>query len=169
MAAQTTTADEYLASLPEARREAISAVREVLLKNLDPGYQEGIAYGMLAYSVPHSRYPAGYHCDPKQPLHFAALGSMKNYMALHLMCLYSGGDAEAPAAKLEQRFRAECAKAGKKLDMGKACIRFKKVEDLALEAITNVVKEVPVTRWIAINEAFLEARTRQKTARKAVI
>ena len=126
MQSKATTVTEYLKSLPEDRRKALQAVREVMLKNLDKAYQESMSYGMMGYSVPHSLYPAGYHCDPKQPLPFAALASQKNYMSVYLMCVY-GHSGE------DEWFRKAWAKTGKKLDMGKSCIRFKRVEDLALE------------------------------------
>jgi Domain of unknown function (DU1801) len=162
MANKPTTVDAYLASLPEDRRSAIGAVRKVILKSLDAGYEEGISYGMISYCVPHSRYPAGYHCDPKQPLPFAILGSQKNYMSLHLMCLYSGGDPDGPAAKLQEWFQTEFAKAGKKLDMGKACINFRKADDLALDAIAKLFEKVPASKWIATNEKYLESRKSPK-------
>src|SRR5262252_4656184 len=82
--------DAYLRALPEDRRAAISAVRKVILENLDASYEEGMQYGMIGYYVPHRVYPKGYHCDPKQPLPFAALASQKNYMSLYLMSLYCG-------------------------------------------------------------------------------
>src|SRR3984885_14482167 len=91
MTSKAATVDQYLSELPQDRRNAISAVRQVILKNLDCDYEEGIQYGMIGYYVPHRIFPAGYHCDPKQPLPLAALGSQKNYMSLHLMCAYSGG------------------------------------------------------------------------------
>ena len=164
MAGKATTVKEYLASLPEERRAAIGAVRDVILKNLDSGYEEGISYGMIGYFVPHRLYPAGYHCDPKQPLPFAVLGSQKNYMSLHLMCLYSGGDPGGPAASLQEWFRTEWARTGKKLDMGKACINFKRADDLALDAIGEVFRKVPANKWIAVNEKLLQ----EKQARKGV-
>ena len=162
MASKPTTVDAYLASLPEDRRAAIGAVRKVILKSLDSGYEEGISYGMISYCVPHSRYPAGYSCDPKQPLPFAILGSQKNHMALHLMCLYTGGATDGPAAKLLEWFQTDWAKTGKKLDMGKACIRFKKADDLALDTIAKLFEKVPAAKWIATNEKFLETRKGQK-------
>lgn len=162
MASKPTTVDGYLASLPEDRRSALQAVRKVILKSLDSGYEEGISYGMISYCVPHSIYPAGYHCDPKQPLPFAVLGSKKNYMSLHLMCLYSTGDPEGPAAKLQEWFEADWAKTGKKLDMGKACLNFKKADDLALGTIAKLFEKVPAAKWIAINEKFLESRKSPK-------
>ena len=128
MQSSARTVDEYLKSLPADRRAAIGAVRKVILANLDEGYEECMSYGMIGYVVPHRIYPAGYHCDPSLPLPFANLGSQKNHMALHLMCCY--GDKAT-----DQWFRKAWAAAGKKLDMGKSCVRFKKLEDLSLEVI----------------------------------
>src|SRR5882672_4093276 len=119
MQSKATTVEQYLAELPEDRRRAIAAVREVILENLDEDYEEGMQYGMIGYYVPHSVYPAGYHCDPGQPLPFAALASQKNYMSLYLMSLYGAGDHL-------KWFQQAWKKAGKKLDMGKCCVRFKK-------------------------------------------
>jgi hypothetical protein len=141
MTSAAKTVDEYLASLPEDRRSAIGAVRNVILSNLPEGYAECIQYGMIAYVVPHSLYPAGYHCDPSKPLQYAALASQKNHMALYLMTVY--GD---PAT--EQWLRKAYAAAGKKLDMGKSCVRFKKLENLPLEVIGQVIARVPVRAYI---------------------
>jgi len=162
MTAKPTTVEEYLASLPDDRRAAIGAVRDVILKHLDSGYEEGISYGMIGYYVPHKIYPAGYHCDPKLPLGFAALGAQKNYLTLHLMCLYSTGKPDEPAAKLLEWFRAEWAKTGKKLDMGKACIRFRDADGLALDTIGKLFSKVPARKWIATNEKLLESRQSRK-------
>jgi uncharacterized protein YdhG (YjbR/CyaY superfamily) len=150
MSTKPTTVAEYLAALPDDRRKAIEAVRQVILKNLDRDFEEGIQYGMIGYYVPHRVYPAGYHCDPKQPLPFASLGSQKNYMSLYLCCVY--GDADRA-----QRFREAWAKTGKKLDMGKSCVRFKKVEDLALDVIAETIKAVPAKKYAAHCEAALQA------------
>src|SRR5580700_2777009 len=95
MQSKATTVERYLAELPPDRRAAVSAVREVILSNLDAGYAEGMQYGMIGYYVPHSIFPAGYRCDPKQPLPFAHLASQKNYMSLYLMCLYGGWGGES--------------------------------------------------------------------------
>src|SRR3954452_7713248 len=130
MQSKATTVDAYLQSLPPDRREALNAVRDVIFKNLDRKYEEGMQYGMIGYYVPHSVYPKGYHCDPKQPLPFAGLASQKNYMSVYLMSLYSVDDN--PGNPHARWFRDAWTKTGKKLDMGKACIRFKKVEDLPL-------------------------------------
>ena len=143
MQSQAKTVEEYLASLPEDRREAIAAVRKVILENLGTGYEEGMQYGMIGYYVPHKIFPAGYHCDPKQPLPFACLASQKNYMSLYLGSVY--GDSEHA-----QQFRREWAETGKKLDMGKSCIRFKRADDLPLDTIGDIVAAVPMARWIEI-------------------
>jgi uncharacterized protein YdhG (YjbR/CyaY superfamily) len=142
------TVDEYLTELPPERRAAIQAVRTVIVKNLDKDYEEGMQYGMIGYFVPHSVYPAGYHCDPKQPLPFAGLASQKNHMALYLMCIYGSTDQA-------QWFRSEWAKTGKKLDMGKSCIRFKKLDDLPLDLIGKAIARVPAKKYIAYCESAL--------------
>ncbi len=139
------TVAEYLAELPDERRDAIAAVRAVILKNLPKGYEEGMAYGMIGYAVPHSLYPPGYHCDPRQPLPLAGLASQKNYMAVHLMCIYGN----KPTADW---FVKEYKASGKKLDMGKCCIRFKKLDDLPLDVIGKAIARVPVSKWIAVYE-----------------
>jgi hypothetical protein len=167
---QTTalTVDAYLRSLPEDRRAAISAVRDVILGNLDSSYEEGIQYGMIGYYVPHRVYPKGYHCDPKQPLPFAALASQKNYMSLYLMSVYCGCGHNSPANRHAMWFRETWAKTGKKLDMGKACIRFKKVEDLPLDLIAEAIRRIPASTYIEYCEtALAEARAAKPEARKA--
>jgi Domain of unknown function (DU1801) len=141
MQSKATTVEQYLSGLPADRRAALEAVRKVLLANLDKDYEEGMQYGMIGYYVPHRVFPAGYHCDPRQPLPFAGLASQKNHMSLYLMCVYG----QAPLA---QWFREAWAKTGKKLDMGKACVRFKKVEDLALDVIGEAIRRVPVKRYL---------------------
>jgi hypothetical protein len=141
MQSKATTVEQYLRELPPDRREAIVAVREVILKNLDSDYEEGMQYGMIGYYVPHRIYPAGYHCDPKQPLPFAALASQKNYMSVYLMCIY--GDTEQA-----KWFQEAWRKTGKKLDMGKSCIRFKRLEDLPLDIIGAAIKRIPAKKFI---------------------
>ncbi len=149
----TPSVDAYLDSLPEDRRTALSAVRKVILKNLDASYEEGIQYGMIGYYVPHRVYPKGYHCDPKQPLGFAALGSQKSYMTLHLMPLYSAGE-------YAKWFREAWESKGKRLDMGKACIRFKKLEDVPLDVIGEAFRRVPASAYIAQCEAAIAGRAK---------
>ena len=163
MRSQAETVEAYLNSLPEDRRAEIGAVRKVILENLDASYEEGIHYGMIGYYVPHRIYAKGYHCDPKQPLPFAALGSQKNYMSLHLMPLYACTE-EGPGNENLQWFRSAWMKTGKKLDMGKACIRFKKAGDLALDVIGEAIRRVPASAYIKFCEAALE-RPRERVSK----
>ena len=142
------TPNEYLASLPPERREALERVRAVILENLDPGYEEGMQYGMIGYYVPHRLFPAGYHCDPKEPLPFASLASQKNHMAIYLMCVY-GSEEQG------KWFREAWLATGRKLDMGKACIRFKKLEDVALDVLGEAIRRIPVRAFVAHYEATL--------------
>jgi hypothetical protein len=158
MQSKAATVEQYLAALPSDRRAAIQAVRTVILKNLDVSYEEGMQYGMIGYYVPHSVYPAGYHCDPKQPLPFAALASQKNYMSLYLMCLYVG-------AEQFNWFQEAWAKTGKKLDMGKSCIRFKRLEDLPLDVIGKLIKRVSAKKHIAQYEAATKGQGPRKSGR----
>ncbi len=146
MQSNAKTVAEYLAELPADRRAELEKVRKVILDNLDKDYEEGMAYGMIGYAVPHRVYPEGYHCDPKQPLPFAALAAQKNHLAVYLMCVYG-------SEKLEGEFRKAWAKTGKKLDMGKSCIRFKKADDLALEVIGETIRSMPASKYIAASEA----------------
>ena len=143
----------YLRSLPDDRRAAIAAVRKVILDNLDAAYEEGMQYGMIGYYVPHRVYPKGYHCDPTQPLPFAALASQKNYMSLYLMSVYCGCVDGSPANRHAEWFREAWAKSGKKLDMGKACIRFKRADDLPLDVIAQAIRRVPAAMYIEFCEA----------------
>ncbi len=164
MQSKAKTVKEYLAELPEDRRKALNAVRKVIKANLGQGYAEGMQYGMIGYYVPHKIYPPGYHCDPTQPLPFAGLASQKNHMSIYMMCIY--GDAAH-----EARFRKAWAATGKKLDMGRSCIRFKRVEDVPLELIGATIARVPVEEFIAVYEKNVkpggERASRKKTASKA--
>ena len=138
----------------------MAAVRELILANLPAGYQEGIQYGMIGYSVPHSIYPAGYHCDPTQPLPYAMLGSQKNHMAIHLCNVYGHKETQ-------EWFLKAYKATGKRLDMGKSCVRFKKVADLPLEVIGQVIARTPVAKYVAGVQAVLSGRsTRAKKAKK---
>ncbi|MBI1333238.1 MAG: DUF1801 domain-containing protein [Armatimonadetes bacterium] len=147
MTSKAATVAEYLEGLPEDRRAAIETVRATILQNLPKGYEEGMQYGMIGYFVPHSIYPAGYHCDPKQPLPFVALASQKNYMSLYLSCLYS--DAE-----YSKEFIQAYQESGKKLDMGACCLRFKKVEDLPLELVGRFLSKISVEEYIRHYESM---------------
>jgi hypothetical protein len=156
MQSKATTVAKYLAELPADRRAALSAVRKVILDNLDDDFEEGMQYGMIGYYVPHRVHPQGYHCDPKQPLPFASLGSQKGHMSLHLMCLYVDGGPE------KSWFEKAWAKTGKKLDMGKACLRFKKLDELALDVIGELFERVPAKAYIAQIERVLGTRRKAK-------
>jgi hypothetical protein len=160
MQSKAATVEEYLAELPAERRAAIAAVRAVIRKNLPRGYEEGMQYGMIGYYVPHKAYPAGYHCDPRQPLPFACLASQKNYMSLYLSCVYMD-DEQATA------FRAAWLKTGKKLDMGKSCIRFKQVDDLPLELIGKTIKGATLKKHLAWYEAVLTKMAADRESRAA--
>jgi Domain of unknown function (DU1801) len=155
MADAPTTPKEYLDSLPEDRRKALRKVRAAVNKGLPKGYKEGMQYGMIGWFVPHSVFPDGYHCDPKQPVPFAGMASQKNYMSLYLMCVYSD-------AKHRAWFEKAWAKTGKKLSMGKSCVRFKNVDDIPLEVITEAVARVPVDAFLAHYETVIPKSKRKK-------
>ena len=155
---------DYLNELPTDRREVMSAVRAVILANLPKGYEECMSYGMIGYVVPHRIYPKGYQCNPKLPLPFANLGSQKNHMALHLMCCYGDPDLKA-------WFEKAWKDSGKKWDMGGGCVRFKKLEDVPLEVIGQLVARFPVDVYIhRIEKVFAEiaaTRAAKKTGQTA--
>ena len=156
MKSSAKTVADYLKELTPERREAISAVRRVINAKLPEGYEECMQYGMICYVVPHRLYPAGYHCNPEMPLMFASLGSQKNHMAIYLMNVYGDQDTE-------RWFRKAFKAAGKKLDMGKACVRFRKIDDLALEVIGQVIARTPVQKYISrVQEVLNRASTKRK-------
>jgi Domain of unknown function (DU1801) len=162
MQSKATTVKAYLAELPEDPRQAISAVRDVILKNLDKDYEEGMSYGVIGYYVPHRVYPPGYHTDPRQGLPFAALASQKNYMSVYMMGLYCGCIEGVSDTALVRWFHQAWTKTGKKLDMGKACIRFKKIEDLPLDVIGEAIRRMPARTYI---EEYEKARRSTQAAR----
>ncbi len=149
MQSKAATVAEYLAALPDDRRAAIKAIRAVIRKNLPKGYKEGMQYGMIGYFVPHSVYPAGYHCDPSQPVPFASLASQKNHIGIYLFCIYTDNASSA-------RFQEEWRATGKRLDMGKSCVRVKKLEDVPLDVVGRAVR-VPVKTFIESYESNLGA------------
>lgn len=169
MQSKAPTVAEYLKELPEDRREAVQAVRKVILANLDKGFVEQMSYGGICYCVPHSLYPAGYHCDPKQALPYAGIGSQKNHIGIYMMCLYND---PADLATFQREWRAT----GKKLDMGKSCVRFRKIEDVPLEVVGRAIKRVTLKKFIehyeknilSMNKAAAErAAARKKAAGKS--
>lgn len=147
MTSTATTPEQYLAELPDDRREGVSKLRQAVLKNLPKGFVETMNYGMLGFVVPHSLYPAGYHCDPKQPLPFANIASQKNSINFYHMGMYANKE-------LYDWFVNEYPKHSKqKLDMGKSCIRFKKPEDIPYALIGELMKKISVKDWISRYEA----------------
>jgi hypothetical protein len=162
MQSKAKTVKEYLAELPADRRAALEAVLEVFRKNVDKDYELGVGYGMIGYSVPHRVYPAGYHCDPKQPLPYAGMASQKNYLSLYMMCLYGHGGED-------KWFREAWAKTGKKLDMGKICIRFKRVEDLALDVIAEAIRRTPARKYIEFYESAIKTPGRGRAEGRAAV
>jgi hypothetical protein len=145
------TPQAYVDSLPEERKVAIEKMRQAIKKTLPKGFEEVMCYGMLGYVVPHSLYPKGYHCDPKLPLGFISVASQKNFVALYHMGIYAN-------PKLLDWFVGEFPKHSKsKLDMGKSCIRFKKMNDIPYELISELASKMTVQDWIDCYEsAFIK-------------
>lgn len=146
----TSTPEEYMGTLPEERKPVMTELRKAIIKNLPKGFEEGMSYGMLTYVVPHSIYPAGYHCDPKQALPFLSIASQKNFIAVYHMGIYA--DQE-----LLNWFVGEFPKHSKaKLDMGKSCIRFKKMDQVPVALIGELASKVSVEDWIETYEKALK-------------
>lgn len=138
--------EEYIAQLPEEKKAAFSNLRSTILENLPKGFQECISYGMIGYVVPHSLYPPGYHCDPKLPLPFMNIASQKNFIAFYHMGIYAKKD-------LLNWFVEEYPKHCKlKLDMGKSCVRFKKIEAIPYELIAELCTKMSPEEWIELYE-----------------
>jgi len=155
MQSKSTTVKGYLEELPSERVESFNKLRTIILKNIPKGFEECMSYGMIGYVVPHKLYPKGYHCDPKLPLPFVALGSQKNFIALHHMGIYGN-------SKLLEWFVNEYPKHSKaKLDMGKGCIRFKKMDDIPYKLIGELMKKVNVKEYIVKHEEALNSRSKK--------
>ena len=143
------TPGQYMAELPDDRKIPMAKLRKTILNNLSEGMEEVISYGMLEYVVPHSIYPKGYQCDPKLPLGFLAIASQKNFIAFYSMVIY--GDKT-----INDWFVSEYPKHCKtKLDMGKSCIRFKKMDDIPYDLIAALVQKVSLQEWITMYESTL--------------
>jgi hypothetical protein len=138
MQSNAKTVEQYLGELPEDRREAIAKVREVILKNLPEGYTEGMMWGMITYYVPLEVYPDTYN---QQPLCYVALANQKNYMTVYLMAAYTD-------SVQEKKLRDDYANAGKKLDFGKSCLRFKKLDDLLTDTVGEIVASTPAKEFV---------------------
>lgn len=152
MQSKATTVDAYISEIPEDRQQAMNELRKVIKKNLPKGFQECMNYGMIGWVVPHSKYPAGYHCNPKDPLPFMGLASQKNSINFYHMGIYSD-------PKLLKWFTEAHAKASpKKLDMGKSCVRYKKPEDIPFKLIGELVSRITTDEWIAMYEKLLNRK-----------
>ncbi|HTJ50188.1 MAG TPA: DUF1801 domain-containing protein [Cyclobacteriaceae bacterium] len=150
MQSNATTPEEYLASLPEDRKKAMRELRDAVIKNLPSGFVEVMSYGMLGYVVPHALYPDGYHCDPALPLPFMGIASQKNFIAVYHMGIYVDDD-------LLKWFTAAYNKQIKtKLDMGKSCIRFKKIDQIPFQLIGELASKITLKKWIAMYEKNLK-------------
>jgi len=146
---------QYLEELPEGRKEPISKLREQILNNLPKGIEEVMNYGMLGYVIPHTVYPNGYHCNPKLPLPFMNLASQKNFIAVYSMVLYAKPEV---MDWFNQAYTKRCKY---KLDMGKSCIRFKKMDDIPFELIGELTAKVDTKEWIKIYENTVKTRNRK--------
>jgi len=155
MQSKSRTVEDYLQAQPPERREVLEKVRNEILANLPEGYEEGIQYGMIGYYVPHSLYPKGYHCDPKEPLPFAGLAALKNHFSLQMLCIYTD-------PKIRASFVEAYEKAGKKPDMGKGCLRFKKWNDLPEGLIGKTIASIPVEAFVANYESLIPENRNKK-------
>lgn len=154
MQSNATTPEQYMSELPDHRKEPMNKLRDAVKKNIPKGFEEEISYGMLGFVVPHSIYSAGYHCNPKLPLPFMSIASQKNFIALYHMALY--GDKT-----LLDWFVNEYSKQAKtKLDMGKGCIRFKKMDDIPFELIGELAAKISVDDYIELYEKNWKTNTK---------
>ena len=146
MQSKSNSVKEYLSEIPSDRIECFNKLRDIIIKNIPKGFEETMSYGMISYVVPHTLYPAGYHCDPKLPLQFVSVASQKNFIALYHMGIYANPE-------LLNWFVSEYPKHCKaKLDMGKSCIRFKKMDDIPYKLIGELIKKITVKQWINLYE-----------------
>ena len=159
-AAKPATPDAYIASLPADRRAAMKKLREVIVDNIPKGFEERMSYGMIGYVVPHSTFPAGYHCDPRLPLPFLCIASQKSHIALYHMGIYL-------SPKLLSWFTAAMTKVStKKPDMGKSCTRWKNPSDVPFALIGQLVKRMTVAQWIALYSQMLAKPGGKSMAKK---
>lgn len=150
MQIQADTPEEYVEKLPEDRKEVIQKIRTTVNKVLPKGFKETVGYGMIGWVVPHSIYPSGYHCDPKQPLPFMGVASQKNHIGFYHMGIYTD---EQLLNWFTENYPKHCKT---KLDMGKSCIRFKKPENIPFELISQLVAKMTVEDWIKLYESKLK-------------
>lgn len=160
MPKKPTTVEAYLASLPDDRREALEAIREVINANIGPEFEEGIQYGMIGWYLPHAEYPLGYHCDPDQPLPFASLASQKKHIGIYLFCVYCDADGK-------ERFVEEWKATGQRLDMGAGCVRVKDLESVPLKVVAKAIKRAKAAKFVEAYESMLTASSRKQRVRLA--
>ena len=151
-----TTVDAYLAALPDDRRETMAAIRQLIRKNLPKGYEEAVTSGMLTYQIPLERYPDTYN---RQPLAYVALAAQKNYYALYLMGAYMD-------PSLVDQLKDAFAKTGRKMDMGKSCLRFQSADDLPLDAVGKAIAAIRPEQFIAIYEAVHPPKAKAAKSKK---
>ena len=150
MTYKATSPEDYINQVPEERQNALKTLRQVIKENLPKDFEEGIQYNMIGYYVPHSVYPDGYHCDPKTPLPFMSFASQKNSINLYHSGIYAD-------PKLHDWFVNEYPKHCKrKLDMGKSCVRFKKIDDIPFQLIGELVTKMTCKEWIDLYESVLK-------------
>lgn len=151
---EASTVEEYISKVPKERQEVLQKLRNLIKESLPKGFEEGINYNMIGYYVPHSKYPDGYHCNPKLPLPFLNLASQKNSINLYHSGIYA-------KKELYNWFVAEYPKYSKrKLDMGKSCIRFKKLDDIPYELVAELCAKMTVDEWIFIYESVIKKETK---------
>lgn len=150
MKVNANTVDEYLDLIPEDRKATFNQLRNVILENIPKGFKEVMSYGMIGYSVPHEIYPNGYHCDPKIPLPFLSIANQKNFIGFYHLGIYANEE-------LSKWFVEEYKKRAKyKLDMGKSCIRLKRMDDIPFDLIAELLQKISVDDWIESYEAGIK-------------
>lgn len=150
MVIKANSPEEYIEKVPEERKKALKKLRETINKNLPKGFEEGMQYNMISYYVPHSIYPEGYHCNPKEPLPFISFASQKASVNLYHMGIYA-------TPEIHDWFVGEYPKhCSRKLDMGKSCIRFKKVDEIPFELIAELCRKITVKNWISTYESVFK-------------
>ncbi|SDG85661.1 DUF1801 domain-containing protein [Winogradskyella thalassocola] len=152
MTYKATSPEDYINQVPEERQSALSTLRQVIKDNLPKGFEEGIQYNMIGYYVPHSVYPDGYHCDPKTPLPFMSFASQKNSVNLYHSGIYANPELHDWFVK---EYPKHCKR---KLDMGKSCIRFKKMDEIPFELIGELTRKMTCAEWIDIYESTIKKK-----------
>lgn len=149
---KATSPEDYISQVPDERQNVLNKLRQIIIDNLPIGFEEGIQYGMIGYYVPHSVYPDGYHCDPKIPLPFMSFASQKNSINLYHSGIYA-------IPEIHDWFVNEYPKHNKrKLDMGKSCVRFKKIDEIPFELIAELCKKLTVDEWIHVYESAIKKK-----------